>query len=68
MPLLEAAQVGLDGAKVQTPKAPYQLFYKPTQEVRPHCNLRQLLIIAVMCRLAWMQHRLVPAGSMSLPS
>ena len=37
MPLLEAAQVGPDGASVQMPKAPYQLFYKPTQEVPPHC-------------------------------
>ena len=52
MPLLEGAQVGPDGAKVQTPKAPYQLFYKPTQEVRPHCNLRQLPIFSVVRRWA----------------
>ena len=44
MPLLEGAQVGPNGASVQAPKAPYQLFYKSTQEVRPHCKLRQLLM------------------------
>ena len=44
MPLLEAAQVGPDGASVQTPKAPYQLFYKPTKEVRIYYACRQLLM------------------------
>ena len=44
MPLLEAAQVGPDGAKVETPKAPYQLFYKPTKEVCLPCACRQLLL------------------------
>lgn len=44
MPLLEGAQIGPDGASVQTAKAPYQLFYKPTQEVRLHCARRQLLM------------------------
>ena len=43
MPLLEGAQVGPDGARAQTPKAPFQLFYKPTQEVRLYCEWRLLL-------------------------
>ena len=54
MPLLEGAQVGPDGARVQTPKVPYQLFFKPTKEVCLHCGVQAAAAEGVYrkCRVA----------------